>query len=78
MILVLSLRGPLDDDSITQQLPRAGEQHQHLAMQLLQGYGMKITRLPALQGIQAMALIWEDKALEKQDQSGTDRTAHQI
>lgn len=78
MILVLSLRGPHDDDSITQQLPRAGEQHQHLAIQLLQGYGMKITRLPALQGIQAMALIWDDKPLVKQDQSGTDRTAHQI
>jgi hypothetical protein len=78
MILVLSLRGPHDDDSITQQLPRAGEQHQHLAIQLLQGYGMKITRLPALQGIQAMALIWDDRPLVKQDQSGTDRTAHQI
>jgi hypothetical protein len=78
MILVLSLRGPVDDDSITQQLPRAGEQHQHLAMQLLQGYGMKITRLPALQGIQAMALIWDEKPLVREDQSGTNRTAHQI
>jgi hypothetical protein len=78
MILVLSLRGPADDDVITQQLPRAGEQHQQLAMQLLQGYGMKITRLPALQGIQAMALIWDEKPLAKQDQSGADRTAHQI
>jgi hypothetical protein len=39
---------------------------------------MKITRLPALQGIQAMALIWDDKPLVKQDQSGTDRAAHQI
>ncbi|WP_141732543.1 hypothetical protein [Oligoflexus tunisiensis] len=78
MILVLSLRGPTDDDSLIQQLPRAGEQHQHLAMQLLQGYGMKITRLPPLQGIQAMALIWDEKPLVKAASSGTDRTAHQI
>ncbi|HYX36543.1 MAG TPA: hypothetical protein VE954_25830 [Oligoflexus sp.] len=78
MILVLSLRGPTDDDSITQQLPRSGEQHQHLAMQLLQGYGMKITRLPPLQGIQAMALIWDEKPLVKQDQSGATRATHQI
>ncbi len=78
MILVLSLRGPADDDVITQQLPRAGEQHQHLAMQLLQGYGMKITRLPALQGIQAMALIWDEKPLMREDASGATRTPHQI
>jgi len=78
MILVLSLRGPMDDDSITQQLPRSGEQHQHLAMQLLQGYNMKITRLPPLQGIQALALIWDEEPLKKQDHSGASRAADQI
>lgn len=58
-ILVLSLRGPSDDDGVTTQLPGAGEQHQNLAAQLLQGYPLKLTRLPSLQGIQAMALIWD-------------------
>jgi hypothetical protein len=78
MILVLSLRGPGDDDNITQQLPRAGEQHQQLAMQLLQGFGMKITRLPPLQGIQAMALIWDEKPLVKTESSGASRTMHEV
>jgi hypothetical protein len=78
MILVLSLRGPGDDDNITQQLPRAGEQHQQLAMQLLQGFGMKITRLPPLQGIQAMALIWDEKPLVKQESSGASRAMHEV
>jgi hypothetical protein len=44
----------------------------------LQGYGMKITRLPSLQGIQAMALIWDAKPLAKPDHSGTARAADQI
>src|SRR6476469_1084601 len=69
MILVLSLRGPADDDIISQQLPRQGEQHQQLAQQLLQGQPMKITRLPALQGIQALALMWE---VEKSVQPASD------
>ncbi len=59
IILVISLRGPNDDDIVTTQAPPAADQHLQLALQLLQGYPMKLTRLPALQGILAVALMWE-------------------
>ncbi len=64
-ILVMSLRGPIDDDIVSTHLPRSGEQHLQLASHLLQGYPIKLTRLPPLQGIQAVALMWEKPAESK-------------
>ncbi len=59
-ILVLSAKGDWGDElNHDIQLPQKAEQHLILAQQLLQGQPLKLTLLPALQGIQAIALIWE-------------------
>ena len=69
----MSLRGPLYDDFISNQLPHSAEQHLLLATQLLQGYAIKLTKLPPLQGILALALMWE-----KPQELRADAAADQI
>lgn len=65
-VLVLSIKGDWGDELAHDwQLPFKAEQHLSLAQQLLQGHPMKVTQLPALQGIQAIALIWENEASQQ-------------
>lgn len=63
-VLVLSIKGDLGEGELPQdwQLPFKAEQHLSLAQQLLQGHPIKVTQLPALHGVQAIALIWEATA----------------
>lgn|GEM_PF-3974156 len=60
LVLVLSIKGDWDEDLMPSvQLPPRAEQHLYLATQLIQGGGLKITQLPALQSMHAVALMWD-------------------
>lgn len=64
MVLVISLHADLDDDFLLNKIfPAKAEQHLSLALQLVQGFPIKITKLPALNGVHAIALSW-DRQLE--------------
>ncbi len=62
-ILVISLRSDGQDQlEPGSDLPPKASQHLSLAIQLLQGYDIKITSLPPLPGVYALALMWQPES----------------
>ncbi|MBC7662133.1 MAG: hypothetical protein H7249_20750 [Chitinophagaceae bacterium] len=77
VILVCSLRTEMVDELLLQKefSPKA-EQHVSLALQMLQGFQLRLTKLPSLNGVHALALMWDaDKELDDGDDRSmkTDR-----
>ncbi|MBC7532009.1 MAG: hypothetical protein H7318_10555 [Oligoflexus sp.] len=69
VILVCSLRADMVDELLLQKefSPKA-EQHLSLALQMLQGFAIRLTKLPALNGVHAIALMWDtEKELDDND-----------
>lgn len=60
IILVSSLRAEIVDELLLQKdfSPKA-DQHLSLALQMLQGFPIRVTKLPALNGVHAIALMWD-------------------
>jgi hypothetical protein len=72
-ILVVSLRSEGQDQlEPGSDLPAKASQHLSLAIQLLQGYAMKITSLPPLPGVYALALIWHPECPSEIPPLGVD------
>lgn len=70
LILVLSLHADLPDDFLLNKVfPAKAEQHLSLALQLVLGYPIKITKLPALNGVHAIALSWDPQVEQKKGSS---------
>lgn len=63
VILVSSLRAEMVDELLLQkELSPKAEQHLSLALQMLQGFAIRLTKLPALNGVHAIALMWDEQA----------------
>ncbi len=60
VILVSSLKAEMVDELLLQKdfSPKA-DQHMSLALQMLQGFPIRVTKLPALNGVHAIALMWD-------------------
>jgi hypothetical protein len=72
VILVCSLRADMVDELLLQKefSPKA-EQHLSLALQMLQGFSIRMTKLPALNGVHAIALMWDaEPELDEGDDDG--------
>jgi hypothetical protein len=72
VILVCSLRADMVDELLLQKefSPKA-EQHLSLALQMLQGFSIRMTKLPALNGVHAIALMWDaEPELDDSDDDG--------
>lgn len=63
VILVSSLRAELLDERLLHKdLSPKAEQHLSLALQMLNGFAIRLTKLPALNGVHAIALLWDEVA----------------
>jgi len=60
VILLCSLRADsVDELSLQKEFSPKAEQHLSMALQMLQGFPIRLTKLPALNGVHAIALMWE-------------------
>lgn len=63
VILVSSLRAEVVDELLLQKdFSAKAEQHLSLALQMLQGFPVRVTKLPVLGGVHALALMWDAEA----------------
>ncbi len=71
VILLSSLRAEMVDElTIQKEFSPKAEQHLSMALQMLQGFPVRLSKLPSLNGVHALALMWDADAELK---DGTQR-----